>query len=92
VASAAIAAASKVAGWAGMSSGGGSSSGMAGSVGGGFGRGDQVGATTVIIQTIDPTSREVVNEVGYQLQRSGVLKTPLTPSSGTSGYPSVMAA
>jgi hypothetical protein len=95
-AAAAIAGAAKIAQIGGLGSGFGGSVAVAGGAGGGgFVPGDNhenAGDTTVVIQTVDPTSRSVVNEVGYQLQRGGVLKQPLTPSSSNTGYPAVATA
>ena len=84
VSSAAVLAAQKVAGWAGMTAGAGSG----GSVGGPSlsSRDPRESPTnvTVVIQTVNPYSRELMGETMYQLHRAGVLKQPIyaPPTSG----------
>lgn len=66
--------------------GGGSSGGGGGYSGGQFvpnnGQQNGVGGTTVIIQTIDPSSKAVINQMIYELNRSQMLGTPVIPPYG----------
>lgn len=94
VAAAAIGGARTLAGWAGGGGGGGRGGGVP-SVGGGGGgapstfepRGSGgAGGQTIIINTIDPTSRGVINTVRYQLNRSDVLNRPMIAGGGVQVY------
>ena len=91
VAAAAIAAAQKIAVQGGLTASAPSTGALNGGV---VGRADSAGSggnVTVVIQTVDPTSRAVINEVGYQLQRGGILKQPFS-TGGYSTEPLVKAA
>lgn len=80
VAAAAIAGAQKVAQIAGMTAGGGGSG--AGAGGPALSTRDPreaQGNVTVILQTVNPFSNEVIGETSFQLQRAGTLKRPIYP-------------
>lgn len=80
LAAAAVAAAQRVAQLGGLSSGGGGAGAGAGGGGPALSARDPreaAGSTTVIIQTVNPFSKEVIGETSYQLNRAGVLKTPI---------------
>lgn len=79
-AAAAVEGARRVASMAGLTSSGGAVGGTGGVGGPSFldrNPQEQRGDVTVVIQTVNPFSREVLGETTYQLQRAGVLKQPI---------------
>lgn len=68
---------------------GGGGGGGAGGGGGGLGfrpkESGGGGNVTIILQTVDPNSRENIRNVSYHLQRQGILKVPIYPTTGLIG-------
>ncbi len=89
VAAAATAGAAEVASLGGLTHGGGGGGGAA-TGGGGVGTfspsgsGEGAGGVTIILQTVRPTDRSIIDETAYELNQAQILKRPILPP--TTGF------